>query len=288
MSAGIYAARARLKTVILERLMPGGQAAVTDYIENYPGYPEGVPGHELVAKMQEQAEKFGCQILSNEVEAVTIEKKTAATRSENYNWKALIVATGADPRTLDVPGCADFKGRGISFCATCDGALFSDRKVAVVGGGDSAVKEAIYLTKFASHVFVIHRRDKLRAERIIQEKAFKNEKITFVWDSIVTAIKGDQRVEEIHIHNVKTGGEKDVDVDGIFVYIGRMPNTAMINVEKDKAGYIVTDSDMRTSAKGVFAAGDCRSKEHRQVATAVGDGASAAMSAEEYIAENGD
>jgi len=288
LSAGIYAARARLKTVILERLMPGGQAAVTDYIENYPGYPEGVPGHELVAKMQEQAEKFGCQILSDEVEAVSIEKKTATTRSENYSWKALIVATGADPRTLDVPGCQDFRGRGISFCATCDGALFSDKKVAVVGGGDSAVKEAMYLTKFASHVFVIHRRDQLRAERIIQEKAFRNEKITFVWDSIVTAIKGDQRVEEIHIHNVKTGEEKDIDVDGIFVYIGRIPNTAMINVEKDKAGYIVTDSDMRTSAKGLFAAGDCRSKKHRQVATAVGDGASAAMSAEEYIAENGE
>jgi thioredoxin reductase (NADPH) len=284
LTAGIYAARARLETVILERLMPGGQAAVTDYIENYPGYPEGVPGHELVAKMQEQAEKFGCQIRSDEVEAVDLKKKIVVTGSENYGWKTLIVATGADPRTLDVPGCANLKGRGISFCATCDGALFSGRKVAVVGGGDSAVKEAIYLTKFAAQVFVIHRRDQLRAERIIQEKALKNEKITFVWDSIVTEIKGDQKVEEIHIKNVKTGEEKGMNVNGIFVYIGRIPNTAMIDVEKDKAGYIITDSDMRTSAKGVFAAGDCRSKEHRQVATAVGDGAAAAMSAEEYIA----
>ncbi|MGC1120634.1 MAG: thioredoxin-disulfide reductase [Candidatus Methanofastidiosia archaeon] len=284
LTAGIYAARARLETAILERLMPGGQAAVTDYIENYPGYPEGVPGHELVAKMQEQAEKFGCQIRSDEVEAVDLKKRTVVTGSENYNWKALIIATGADPRTLDVPGCANLKGRGISFCATCDGALFSGKKVAVVGGGDSAIKEAIYLTKFAAQVFVIHRRDQLRAERIIQERAFKNEKITFIWDSVVTGIKGDQRVEETKIKALKTGEEKDLTVDGIFVYIGRIPNTAMVDVEKDKAGYIITDADMRTSVRGVFAAGDCRSKEHRQVATAVGDGAAAAMSAEEYIA----
>lgn len=284
LTAGIYAARARLETAILERLMPGGQAAVTDYIENYPGYPEGVAGHELVARMQEQAEKFGCQIRSDEVEAVDLGKRTVITGSESYPWKALIIATGADPRTLDVPGCAALKGRGISFCATCDGALFSGRHVAVVGGGDSAVKEAMYLTKFASEVFVIHRRDKLRAEGIIQEKAFNNEKITFVWDSIVTEIKGNQQVEGVHIKNVKTGEGKDLAVSGVFVYIGRIPNTAMVNVEKDKAGYIITDSDMRTSVEGVFAAGDCRSKEHRQVATAVGDGAAAAMSAEEYIA----
>jgi thioredoxin reductase (NADPH) len=284
-TAGIYAARARLKTAIVEKLMPGGQAAVTDFIENYPGFPEGIAGADLMAHMREQAERFGCEFESGEVTAVDMNQKTLTTPTQTYDWKSLIIATGADPRKLQVPGEENLKGRGISFCATCDGALFSGRRVAVVGGGDSAVKEALFLTKFASHVYIIHRRQELRAEKIIQEKAFENEKIEFIWDSIVTEIRGEQRVKNLGIKNVKTGEELELPVDGAFIYIGRVPNTSLFDVKKDTAGYILTDEDMNTSKKGVFAAGDCRSKAHRQVATAVGDGAAAAMSAEAYIAE---
>ncbi len=284
LSAGIYAGRARLKTVIVEKLMPGGQAAVTDFIENYPGFSEGVTGSELVMKMQEQAEKFGCEIKYEDVITVKVKEKKVKTPSGEYYGKALIIATGADPKDLDVPGKDTLRGRGISFCATCDGALFSGKVVAVVGGGDSAIKEAIFLTKFASKVFVIHRRDALRAEKIIQEKALQNSKIQFIWDTIVTEIKGDQKVTSITVKHVKTGDKSEIPVDGVFIYIGRIPNTSLFEVEKVNE-YIVTDEDMRTSVEGVFAAGDCRKKAHRQVATAVGDGAAAAMSAEEYIAQ---
>lgn len=282
LSAGIYAARARLKTAILEKQMPGGQAGVTDFIENYPGYPDGVQGSELAMKMLEQAQKFGCEFLYDEVTHVDLTTKKVTTSSGEYTWKALIICTGADPRNLNIPGEDTLTGRGISFCATCDGALFSGKTVAVIGGGDSAVKEALFLTKFASKVFVIHRRDELRAEKIIQEKAFDNPRIEFIWDTVATAISGEQRVTGVTLKNVKTGKEKTLSVDGIFIYIGRMPNTSLFDVEKD-SGYIVTDENMHTSVAGVFAAGDCRKKQHRQVATAVGDGAAAAMSAEEYI-----
>ena len=284
LSAGIYAGRARLKTVIIEKLMPGGQAAVTDFIENYPGFSEGVTGSELTMKMQEQAEKFGCEFLYEETIDVNVEEKTVKTPSQEYRGKTLIIATGADPKNLEVPGTDTLRGRGISFCATCDGALFSGKTVTVVGGGDSAIKEAMFLTRFVSKVFVIHRRDALRAEKIIQEKAFQNSKIEFIWDTIVTEIKGDQRVKSVMVKHVKTGEESEIPVDGVFIYIGRIPNTSLFEVEKVN-GYIVTDEDMHTSVEGVFAAGDCRKKAHRQVATAVGDGAAAAMSAEEYIAQ---
>jgi thioredoxin reductase (NADPH) len=283
LAAGIYAARARLKTVILERLMPGGQAAVTDFIENYPGFPEGIRGPDLTAQMQEQAQKFDCEIKSEEVLTVDMKNKIVTTYAGEYSFRALIIATGADPRTLNTPGESNLTGRGISFCATCDGALFSGRTVAVVGGGDSAVKEAMFLTKFVSKVYVIHRRDELRAEKVIQEKAFENTKIEFVWDTIVVEILGEQRVSGVRLKNVKTEKESELLVDGVFIYIGRVPNTSLFDVEKS-SGYIITDENMQTSKEGVFAAGDCRKKEHRQVATAVGDGAAAAMSAEEYIA----
>lgn len=285
LAAGIYAARARLKTIILERLVLGGQAAVTDFIENYPGYPEGIKGSDLTAKMQEQAEKFGCEIRSEKVTAANLKKKTVTTHGGEYTWRTLIIATGADPRTLEVPGADVLTGRGISFCATCDGPLFSKRTVAVVGGGDSAVKEAIFLTKFASKVYVIHRRNELRAEKITQETAFENAKIEFICDSVVTQVMGDKRVTGVGVKNVKTKKETALSVDGLFVYIGRVPNTSLFDVKKDDSGYIITDENMCTSVKGVLAAGDCRLKEHRQVATAVGDGAAAAMSAEECILE---
>lgn len=283
MSAGIYAARTRLKTVILEMLLPGGQAAVTDFIENYPGCTEGISGAELMANMQAQAEKFGCEIRSEEAIRVDLKEKKVYTPAETYEWKALIIATGAYPKSLGVPGEDRLIGRGISFCATCDGALFSGKTVAVVGGGDSAVKEALFLTRFASKVYVIHRRNELRAEKIIQEKAFQNPKIEFIWDTVVTEILGETRVESVRVKNVRTQGESELPMEGVFVYIGRVPNTSLFEVEKDAQGYIMTDENMATSVTGVFAAGDCRSKKHRQVATAVGDGAAAAMSAEEYV-----
>jgi thioredoxin reductase (NADPH) len=284
-TAGIYASRARLKTVVVEKLLPGGQAAVTDFIENYPGFPEGIGGSDLTNYMQEQARGFGCAFDVGEVTAVDLKQKQLTTPMQTYEWQSLIIATGADPRKLGVPGEEHFTGRGVSFCATCDGALFSGRPVAVVGGGDSAVKEALFLTKFSSKVYVIHRRQELRAEKIIQEKAFETEKIEFIWDSVVTKIVGTQRVEQLLVKNVKTEEASELPVDGIFIYIGRVPNTSLFEVKKDAGGYIITDEDMNTSTNGVFAAGDCRKKTHRQVATAVGDGAAAAMSAEAYVAE---
>jgi thioredoxin reductase (NADPH) len=282
LTAGIYGARALLKTVILEKLMPGGQAAITDLIENYPGYPEGIAGPDLVIKMQKQADKFGCEIRTEEVTAVDFETNTVKTAQGEHTWKAFIIATGADPKKLGIPGEDVLLGRGVSFCATCDGAFFSGKKVAVIGGGDSAIKEALFLSKFASHVYVIHRRDELRAEKIIQEKAFDNPKIEILWDSIATKILGDQQVKGVVLKNVKTEKESELPVDGIFEYIGRIPNISMFPVNKDHGG-IITDENMCTSVEGVFAAGDCRKKEHHQVATAVGDGAAAAMSAAEYI-----
>ncbi|MGD2251041.1 MAG: thioredoxin-disulfide reductase [Candidatus Methanofastidiosia archaeon] len=282
LTAGIYGARAQLKTVILEKLMPGGQAAITDLIENYPGYPEGITGPDLVIKMQEQAEKFGCEIRTEEVISVDFETRIIKTSADKHTWKAFIIATGADPKKLGIPGEAELLGRGISFCATCDGAFFRDKKVAVIGGGDSAIKEALFLSKFASRVYVIHRRDKLRAEKIIQEKAFDNPKIEILWDSIATKILGDQQVKGVVLKNLHTEKESELPVDGVFEYIGRIPNTSMFPVKKDQAR-IITDENMCTSVKGVFAAGDCRKKKHHQVSTAVGDGAAAAMSAAEYI-----
>lgn len=282
LTAGIYGARARLKTVILEKLMPGGQAAITDLIENYPGHLEPITGAELTTKMKEQAKKFGCEIRTEEVTGVNFETKTVITNAGEYTWKALIIATGADPRRLDIPGEKTLLGRGVSFCATCDGAFFSGKKVAVVGGGDSAIKESLFLSKFASRVYVIHRRDELRAEKIIQEKAFKNPKIEILWNSIAIEILGDQRVEKVILKNVNTQKESELLIDGLFEYIGRIPNTSLFPVQKDHE-CIITDENMHTSVEGVYAAGDCRKKEHHQVATAVGDGAAAAMSAAEYI-----
>ncbi len=283
LAAGLYCSRAKLRTVILERLFPGGQTAVTDLIENYPGFPEGISGPDLAAKMQEQVEKFGCTIRSEEVVKADLKGKTVETYAGTYSWKALIIATGVNPKTLEVPGADKLVGRGISFCATCDGALFSGKTVAVVGGGDSAVKEAMFLTRFASRVLLIHRRDTLRAEKVVQGKAFENPKIEFVLNSLVTEIGGEEKVESVRVKNVKTEKESILPVDGVFIYIGGVPNTLIFHVEKDASGYIVTDEKMQTSAEGVFAAGDCRKKEQRQVATAVGDGVTAAMHVEEYL-----
>jgi len=288
LSAGIYSARSALRTLIITGRAIGGQAALTAEIENYPGFPEGISGMELTRLMQEQAKKFGAEIQMDEVISVNLKDHpfTITTYSGDYRCKALIIATGVSPRKLGVPGEEEFIGRGVSFCATCDGFFYKDQEVAVVGGGDSAVKEALYLTRFARKVYIIHRRDQLRAEAIIQARARQNERIEFILNSVVTEIVGKEKVEGVRIRNLKTGDESFLRVDGVFIYIGNTPNTSLFKgqIELDEQGYIVTDRAMHTSVPGVFAAGDVQEKVLAQVVTAAASGAIAAMEAEKFIA----
>lgn len=289
LAAGLYAGRAKLKTLLLEQMLAGGQAATTDLIENYPGAPEGITGPELTERMEEQAKKFGVELLMAEVTDVDFSgpEKVVITGEGRYTAKAVIIATGATHKKLGCPGEEEFTGRGVSYCATCDGAFYEDLPVAVVGGGDSAVSEAIFLTKFASRVYVIHRRDALRATKVVQDKAFAEPKIEFVWNSVVEEIKGGETVEAVRVKNVKTGVVQDLPVSGIFVYVGLVPNTAFLagKVKLDERGYIPVTANMETDVPGVFAAGDVTVKLLRQVVTAVGDGATAAVAAEKYIEE---
>ncbi len=288
-TAGIYAGRAQLAPLLIAGSAPGGQMALTSEIENYPGFPQGLTGQELTQLMQQQAERFGARVQMDEVTAVDLSahpfKVTAY--GDEYEAKALIVVTGTSPRKLGVPGEAEFAGRGVSYCATCDGFFFQDRQVVVVGGGDSALEEAIFLTRFASQVYVVHRRDRLRAEKIFQDRAFRNEKIEFIWNTVVTDILGDGRVTGVRLRNVKTEEESTMEAGGVFIYVGVIPNTGFLggHVELDDRGYVVTDRQGHTSVPGVFAAGDVQERVLKQVATAVGSGAMAAMEAEKFIAE---
>ncbi|MDN5331584.1 MAG: thioredoxin reductase [Tepidanaerobacteraceae bacterium] len=290
LSAAIYGARARLSTVIIEKMYPGGQAAITDIIENYPGFTEGIGGAELTEAMKKQAERFGAQFLNGEVEKIEKqnEKFLLHLKNETIEAKTVVLAMGAQARRLGVKGEKEFTGKGVSYCATCDGAFYTDRTVMVVGGGDTAIEEALFLTHFARSVTVVHRRNELRATKILQERAFKNEKIKFIWDSVVEEIKGADAVQEVVVKNVKTGEKTSIPVDGIFVAIGWDPNTAIVRdmVKLNEKGYIVTDENMATGVPGLFAAGDIREKSLRQVVTAVADGAVAAVSAEKYLEEH--
>ncbi len=287
--AGIYAARAKMKVVILEKAAPGGQIIITDWIENYPGFPEGISGFDLGDKMLNQAKNLGVEIRTAEVVSmdVSAEKKVIHLEDGDLSSKALIIATGASTRRLNI-GEEKFIGKGVSFCATCDAPFFKGKTVVAVGGGDTAVQESIYLTKFAEKVYLVHRRDELRATKILRERAFSNDKIEFIWDSVVTGMDGFFNVENIRVKNVKTGEEKTIKADGCFIWIGIIPNTGFIgdSVKLDETGFIVTDSTMATSVPGVFAAGDVRTTPLRQVATAVSDGAIALMSAEHFIENN--
>lgn len=289
LSAAIYASRAGLSPLLLTGRDIGGQAATTDRIENYPGFPEGIAGSKLTHLMQEQAERFDTQVVFDEITAVDLSAHPfkVKTYDKEYAAKALIVATGISPRKLGVPGEEEFIGRGVSFCATCDGPFYKDKGVVVVGGGNSAVEEALFLTRFASKVHIVHRRDRLRADRILQARAEGNERIEFVWNSVVTEILGDVKVMGVRLKNVKTGEESVLEADGVFVYIGNVPNTQLFagQLELDERGYIVTDERQRTSVRGVFVAGDVQERVLQQVATAVGSGAKAAMEAERFIAE---
>ena len=291
LTAGIYCSRGRLKTAVLERNMAGGQIALTDLVENYPGFPEGISGFDLSQKMKEQAEKFGAQM--REIEGVSELRAdpegfyVLVTDREEIHTRSVILAPGVEPRRSGIPGEAEFIGRGVSWCATCDGALYRDKTVAVIGGGDSAVEEGMFLTKFAEKVYLVHRRDELRAAEIAQERAFANPKFEFVWDSVPKQIDGDEMVEALEVENVKSGESRTLPVNGVFMYIGQIPNTTWLKdtVELDDYGYIVTDPLLRTALPGVFACGDARENPLKQIAMAVGEGALAAVQAERYLDE---
>ncbi len=289
LTAAIYTARARLSTLVLAGNAPGGQVALTDMVENYPGFPEGIAGAELARRMQEQAERFGARIEIDEATAVDLAGHPFAvtTYGGEHQAKALIIATGASPRHLEVPGEKEFTGRGVSYCATCDGFFYRGKEVAVVGGGNSAVEEGLFLTRFAERVYLIHRRDRLRADAIVQERALANEKITPVWDSVVTEILGEQTVTGVRVRHLKTGEEYVLPVSGVFIYIGMVPNTRLLQsrLQLNEWGYIVTDAAQHTRVPGVFAAGDVQELYLPQVATAVGTGARAAMEAVKFIAD---
>ena len=286
LTAGIYTARARMNVLLLEKAVPGGQILVTDWLENYPGFPEGLTGYDLAEKMKTQAEQFGLKIETAEVHSLNLSqtKKEIVLKDRSITTKSLIIASGASPSKLGI-GEEKFMGKGISFCATCDGPFFKDKIVVAVGGGDTAVQESIFLTKFAKKVYLIHRRDELRATKILQERAFENDKIEIVWDSIATGVEGLFGVEKVKIKNVKTNEEKTIDAQGCFIWVGILPNTSFLNdaVKTDDAGFIQVDKNMQASIPGVFAIGDVRDTPLRQVSTAVGDGAIAAVCAEHFI-----
>ncbi|NPA94786.1 MAG: thioredoxin-disulfide reductase [Thermodesulfobacteria bacterium] len=289
LAAAIYAGRAKLDGFVLEKMSPGGQVLITDRVENYPGFPEGLTGFELVEKFSAHAQKFGMKIENGEVasiEPVGDLLNISLTDQRTITTRSIIVATGATHRKLGVKGEDEFIGRGVSYCATCDGPFFRDQVVAVVGGGDSAVQEAIFLTRFAKKVYLIHRRDELRAIKVLADRAKENDKIEFVWDSVVEEIEGDDQVRSLKILNRKTGETSTLKVDGVFIFIGIVPVTDFVKglVETDEMGFIKTDQWMRTSVKGVYAAGDCRQKPLLQIVTAVAEGATAAYAVEHDLA----
>ena len=296
LAAGLYAGRSRLSTLIIEKGQDGGQIAITDEIENYPGQiVEGESGPSLIARMTQQAEKFGAERVSDTIKEVQLEGDVKVLKSEKneYQGKNVIIATGAYSRPIGCKGEAEFMGKGVSYCATCDANFFEDFEVYVVGGGDSAVEEAMYLTKFARKVTIIHRRNELRAAKSIQEKAFANPKIAFLWDSVVEEVSGDGLLQTMTVKNIKTGEFTKIEADpkdglfGLFGFIGMIPNTGVFadKVETDDKGYIKTDEDMHTNVPGVYAAGDVRVKSLRQVVTAVADGAIAAVQVERSMSD---
>lgn len=289
LTAALYAARGNLRPLVIEGVEAGGQLMMTTAIENFPGFRDGIMGPELMGEMRAQAERFGAELLQEEVTSVDLRSQPIRVRTsaEEHLTRALIIATGASARLLGLPSERKLMGRGVSTCATCDGYFFRDREIAVVGGGDSAMEEAIFLTKFASKVTVIHRRDQLRASKIMQDKAFANPKIDFIWDSEVIDVADLEKGEVTHLtlRNLKTGQSSQLAVDGVFIAIGHTPNTSLFKgqLDLDATGYIVTNGGTRTNVPGVFAAGDVQDHVYRQAITAAGSGCMAAIDAERYL-----
>ncbi|MDY6850202.1 MAG: thioredoxin-disulfide reductase [Thermodesulfobacteriota bacterium] len=288
LTAGLYTSRARLETLLVERMIPGGQVMTTTKVENYPGFPGGIDGPDLMMRFQEHCQEFGLRIETGEVEGLEDqgEYKVLMIDGEPVKARAVIIATGAEPRKLGVTGESEFTGRGVSYCATCDGAFFRDATVAIVGGGDTAAEEALFLTRFAKKVYLIHRRDELRATAILQDRVLKNEKVEPVWNAEVTEIKGDNSgMKSVQLKDRVSGEERTLDLEGMFIAIGVTPKAQFLAelLELDSEGYIHTDTECRTSIPGVFAAGDVRKKILKQIATAVGDGAIAAIMVEKYL-----
>ena len=287
MTAAIYAARAGYKTAILEHGVPGGQAATTDMIENYPGFPEGISGPELMMKFFEQTQTFGVELIYEQVQSLELtgDIKRVITDKQTIEAKTVVIASGAKPRTLGVANEGRLRGRGVSYCATCDGFFFKDQPVAVVGGGDTAVEEAMYLTKMCSNVTLIHRRDELRANKLAQSRALANEKLHILYDTVVDEIVGDEKVTQLKLRNKKTDETSQLDINGVFIFVGYLPNDAFLppELEVNQQGYIITDEEMATNIPGVFAVGDVRQKKLRQVTTAVGDGGAVMHALEEYL-----
>lgn len=289
LAAGIYTGRAQLKTLILEKGLPGGQIAQTQEVENYPGFDEMISGPELSGRMVRQAERFGAEIVMEEVQGLARKGDGFVVTGYDglYEADAVIVATGATPRRLGVPGEDEFYGRGVSTCATCDGFFYRGKNVVVVGGGDAAVEEAMFLTKFADHVTLVHRRGQLRANKEAQHRAFRNPKMSFVWHTVVEEVVGTEQVTGVRVRDAQTGERGLIPTDGVFVYVGHNPNTSYLGelIELSSTGYAQVRDDIYTNVPGVFAAGDVADEVYRQLATSVGAGVRAAMAAERYLAE---
>ncbi len=290
LTAALYAARANLEPLVVRGLQPGGLIATTAEVENYPGFVEGIGGFELADNMEKQAARFGAQFMDTLITRIDAAQRPFVLHTDSgelISAETIIVSTGASPRKLGVPGEERLANRGVSYCATCDGFFFRGKKVVVVGGGNSALDEGLFLTRYVDELIIVHRRDSLRADPILQERAFSNEKVRFIWDSTVEAILGDEKVSAVRIKNLKTGATSELAVDGVFPYIGHVPNTGLFEglLTLDEGGYIVTDGRQRTNVPGIFAAGDVVDHIYRQAITAAGEGCKAAMEATWFLAE---
>jgi thioredoxin reductase (NADPH) len=288
LTAAIYAARGRRSTVVFEGLVTGGQISTTDAVENFPGFPDGINGFDLAQNMLKQAEKFGAELVYEAVESLTLLQDGSfelTVGAQHFRSRAVVFAAGASYNKLKVPGEDEFVGRGVSYCATCDGAFFRDVDTVVVGGGDAALDEGLFLTRFARSVRLIHRRDTLRASAVLQERARANTRFSFTWDTVVEAIHGRESVESVRLRNLKTGAASDMPTSAVFIFIGQTPNNHLLKdlAECDEGGHIVVDLAMRTTTPGLFVAGDVRTSAARQLISACGDGATAAISAEHYL-----
>ncbi len=287
LTAALYTSRAKLSTLLLEKLVPGGQIALTDIVENYPGFPEGITGGEISKRMEDQAKRYGTEVVYAGVQS--IEKKDGlfevVTGQKKFTARSIILACGASFRTLGVPREKELTGRGVSYCATCDGAFFKEKEIIVVGGGDSAMQEGIFLTRFAKKVTVVHRRDKLRASPILQDRARQNPKIDYIWDTVVDRIEGEKKVEGVVLKSMKNDETRPYRTDGVFIFVGHEPNTGFLNhfVELDDHGYVKTGPSLATSAPGVFAAGEIRAGAVKQLVSACGEGCEAALAAQAYL-----